>query len=76
MVNHASITYFVKVERSVAAAGLGSVGRRIVDRKARHVEVGRRLDWAHRHAASSVGLLAVCSRPLYPRITSSTCVCM
>lgn len=65
------ISYLVGVERSTAAAGLGGVGRRVEDGKARYVEVGRRHDGALGHAASAGGLRTVCSRPLCPWIITS-----
>jgi len=55
----------VRVVRSLIAAFRDcSVGGRVVDGEARYVEVARRRDASRRLAASSAGLLAVCSGPL------------
>ena len=55
----------VRVVRSLIAAFRHcSVGGRVVDGEARYVEVARRRDAGRRLAASSAGLLAVCSGPL------------
>ena len=55
----------VRVVRSLIAAFRDcGVGGRVVDGEARYVEVARRRDAGRRLAASSAGLLAVCSWPL------------